>query len=261
MARFVCQPLFCDGLTPPIDFNDNSNCRPGPRARTTGHSPDRPLGRGLRGARSSNCRPWSRAGPILPRTCLRKRRPPAWRLPSLPAWCYSSAAMLRRCPPFITRSVARSASGMRPPMKHSTSSQRTVTLDTGFRCSSRSPPATRSFAWDCSGHQGRLAHATQVDSWTQRSRSRGIIQVVFCYFLRRAGMLQSHGYTYGFLHRRRCPMTTRGWPAKSGRGGHGTASPCCTRSAATASAWPTPISSASQPPGASTRAASPAIAR
>jgi hypothetical protein len=24
MARFVCQPLFCDGLTPPIDFNDNS---------------------------------------------------------------------------------------------------------------------------------------------------------------------------------------------------------------------------------------------
>jgi hypothetical protein len=50
----------------------------------------------------------------------------------------------------------------------------------------------------CSGHQGRLAHATQVDSYQQASRSWGIIQVVFCYFLRRAGMPQSHGYTYGF---------------------------------------------------------------
>ena len=102
-GSLVCQPLFCDGLTPPIDFNDNSlRMSLGMSLRSHNHIASCPAAQaaGLRGARSSNCRPLSRDGPMLPSKCCQQEQPAAWRLPSLPAWCAQLRSKAATLPAF-----------------------------------------------------------------------------------------------------------------------------------------------------------------
>ena len=84
--------------------------------------------------------------------------------------------------------------------------------------------------------------------WRERSRSRGIFQVVFCVPI---------GLYGGNLPN----AAARGIPARSSLGGPWSASPAGAINRQTSSLWPSPNSTTSKPPGASRRAASGAMAR
>jgi hypothetical protein len=72
--------------------------------------------------------------------------------------------MLRLCPPFIKRSVALSASGMRPTDEAFDLKSANGHLDLAFGVRLARHPPLEALLGACSGHPGRRAHATQVDS-------------------------------------------------------------------------------------------------
>ena len=84
--------------------------------------------------------------------------------------------------------------------------------------------------------------------WRERSRSRGIFQVVFCVPI---------GLYGGNLPN----AAARGIPARSSLGGPWSASPAGAINRQTSSLWPSPNSTTNKPPGTSRRAASGAMAR
>jgi len=186
-----------------MDFDDTQNdCRTGPqwpRHDTQLNPAVRPTHRagGFLGARSSNCRSWSADGPAFSSKCSSTRgRTP--RAPSpQPAWYAQLRSNAAALPPFIMRHAILMDPRMRPPMKHSTSSQRTGHLIILIWLSdvrlavfvARRPPlgALLGAIWTARPQLGSIP-------WPQRSRSRAIIQVVFCYFLCRAGLPRRHGF-------------------------------------------------------------------
>ena len=152
---------------------------------------------------------------------------------------------------------------MRQPMKPSTSSLRTghlmIWLSVFVSPAARPLGAHARGIWTACHNLGRFLSRNVVGL---RTKSKWF----FATFLCRAGMFQRHGSAQGSASGRRSgyerlAMTARGRPARSRHGGCDTSSPCWRNSLVTASAFPMPISTASQPPGASSRAASTAIAR
>ena len=114
-----------------------------------------------------------------------------------------------------------------------------------LQLSLRCQPLETEISGSCApGFRGSAAPSSRAIPWRQASRFRPTFQVLFCREVRFCRGPMLHGHALFSAAR------ARGTPLRSGRGSDA-ASPAAANSAVTGSAWPTPSSTISRPPGAS----------